>query len=215
MNLQKAQLKAAIVENIGVSIEDDLEAARIKVHRFQGAVDALGKAKQVLTDLTAKARDDVLNGVVKFDPENPVEVAKFIIARIQESVAKLHEMSEHARLMGLQAEGEVNGLDRIVKKIQAIRDEERNKIDAFMKAVDSGKVVIEDGSPRFVGDGPTPPGTIGLPIRMIREQEAAVEATASSSVEPGTSEAGDDGAPKKTQTKRRKKVKAEANDRNA
>ena len=212
MNLHKAHLKATIIEELGNTFEDDLEVARVKVHKFQGSAEALARAKQVLTDLTVKARDDAMNGVVTFDSGNPLEVAKFVVARIQEGAAKLHEMAENARLMGLQAEGEVHGLDRVVKKMKGLRDEENNKLQSFMKAVDEGKVVIEDGSPRFVGDGPAPPGTIGLPIKMRRQMEEAKEAASSSPAATDDAVVGDNGAPKKAPTKRRKKVKAEADD---
>lgn len=175
MNLEKSKLKLVVAEGIGRDIEKDLESAQIKVYKYQGAHDAMLQACRIVSELSAKAKDDLFNDKVKLDPDDPMVVAKFVVGKMQEVVAKLHEMSDIAKVSAIKADGERAGLEFAVKRVKGIFDGEVAKVEALKAQIEAGEVgevIVEEGVITHVGNGPRPPGVHpGPTLKMIRQQE--------------------------------------------
>jgi len=178
VNLEKSKLKAVMAEGIGRDLEKDLEGAQVKVYKYQGAHDAMVQACKVVSELSGKAKDDLLHEKVEIDPTDTIAVAKFVVAKMQEAVARLHEMAEIAKVSAIKADGERAGMELAVKRVKGIFDGEVNKLEALKAQIEAGEVLVEDGVVTHVGDGPRPPGVHpGPTLKMIRQSEVSSEAS--------------------------------------
>lgn len=169
MSIEKMQLKALMAEGIGRDLEKDMNSAQIKVYKYQGAQDALQQACKTLGELAAKTRDELFDGEIKLDPEDPMATAKFVVARLQAGVAKLHEMAEVAKTSSIKADGERAGIEHAVLSVKKIFDTENSKIAAIRQKLESGEIIVEDGD----RPEPRPTGTHPGPTLKMQRQEKA------------------------------------------
>ena len=196
MSLENFQIRAALTEGIGRDMEKSLEEARIKVFKFQGAYEALRHLVKIIGAKSVTVRDDLFAGKIVLDKDDTMATAKFVVAKLQEMVAEIHEYSENANINSIAAEGEVKGLQSVVKHMKSLFDAEVKRINETKTQIASGKVVVEDdGTLVHVGEDQRIPGTHPGPSLKMQRME---EAEAISSEEPQPEK------PIKTRVKRRK-----------
>src|SRR4030042_5893882 len=174
MNIEKSKVKLLVVESIGNDVEDNVEAAQVKVHKYQGAGEGRSQASKIISEMSARAKDDLLNEKSILDPTDTLAAAKFVVAQMQIIVSKIHELSENARIAAIKAEGERVGYDQVVKKVKKVFDDEVTKLKAFEAQLAEGKVVNQEGILTHVGEGSRPVGTHpGPTLKMRRQAEEA------------------------------------------
>lgn len=210
MNLEKSQFKALVIESIGAEFDDDLESLQAKVQQYRGAADALYQASKIISDLSGKVRDELMDGKVKFDPDDPLAAAKFTVSRMQDVVARLRELGDMAKVSMHKADGERDAMSTVIKKMKKMYDVEIGKVRAIEQArAEASERGVE--AEEFSGRGPRLVGTHpGLPMKLRRQLELEAEAAASPpevapSSQPAEAEAVEP-KPKKT-TKRARKAK--------
>lgn len=176
MSIEKMQIKALMADGMGREAEEEVTKAQAKVYKLQGAHDALQQAARLVSEMSSRIVDEFKEGKIKIDPTDDMVVAKFVVAKQQEVVAKLKEMCEVARVSSIKADGERAAFDSMAERFKKTRDAEINKIEAVKRQVESGEIIIEDGVPtassgthRVVGTHPGPT------IKMKRKAEEAAE----------------------------------------
>jgi hypothetical protein len=200
MNLEKLKLKAVMAESMGRDFEKDVERARTKFFKLQGANEALVAAVKVITDHVGVTKDKIISGDIKMESNDEIGLAKLVVAQLQGVVRKLHDMAELAHTNSIRADGERAAFEDSAKKCKSVFDEEVQKLQNLEKQIQDGTVKLVDGDLMFIGDGPRPPGTHpGPTLKVQRQAEEAAEAEAGKG----------NGVGKKT---RRRKAKTEASD---
>ncbi len=172
MTVEKSQLRALMAESFGRDLEQDLEGAQVRVYKLQGAHEAVSQAAKAVSDLSVKVRDELYEGKISFDPEDELAVAKFVVGRVQDAVAKLKELAENAKNQAIKADGERAGLERAVEKLKSVRDTEQNKIAALQAKIAAGEVIIENGEPVSLGGHRAVGAHPGPTLKMARQHES-------------------------------------------
>jgi hypothetical protein len=147
MNVEKALVKVSAVHDVGVRLDDALEAARADVHRTEGASHALERAVEALAPLY-KLVDKELDEQKIAD----IATASAIKAWLERSSALLKDLRTQYQHGRVQAQGRVAGFEGAVAIAKKFVDDERKKIEGFQQALASGRVVEEGGY------GRPPPG---------------------------------------------------------
>ncbi len=206
MNLDQFKVRAALTEGIGRDMEKSLEEAQIEVIKFQGAYEALLQIRKELGDRSVLVRDDLFNGKIVLDRDDPMAVAKYVVGKIQEMVAFVHEKAENANLSGVAAQGKVNGLLHVVKHMKGLFDSEVSRIKMVEAQIASGEVVVEDGVLVHVKGERVPGVHPGPSLKQIRMEEEWAAQPEKSQLPPSEPEniAQSESPVKKTRAKRRK-----------
>lgn len=140
MNVEKALIKVSAVHDVGVRLDDALEAARADVHRAEGAAQALERAGEALAPLL-KMVDKELDAQKIADIATATAIKKWL----DRSAALLKDLRQQYHQGRVQAQGRVAGFEGAVAIAKKFVDDERKKIEGFQQAVASGRVVEEGG----------------------------------------------------------------------
>lgn len=130
MNLEKANLKILVANNLGADIEDRVEGEQKAAYEMNGAADALRQAAlKVPRDLaaqldTALKEDQIPSGL---EAIQVVEFAKKYLAKVGDFLRHLAEVEQQKAMMQL---GRVDGLRQAMEVIQKTRDQEAQKVKA-------------------------------------------------------------------------------------
>ena len=184
----KHEVKALTYHEIGMRLDDQLDAAKSEQSGFEGAKQAFQVATKRVEDLTSHIDKEVKDGTLDLEQST---LAKRWVLRAVNIVSNLAIQSE---VQLYQAQGKVMALNQAVKHAKTMYDQEKARLDeaiaaekALSEAVDSGEEVLADDpkrpSARPVGEHP------GDPLAARREEgevpaetpaaEAAAESTAS------------------------------------
>lgn len=205
MSLEKSRLKLAITEGIGRDLEKSVEEAEIEVHKFQGACSALDQVTKLIGAKSVEVKDDLLAGKIVLDKDDPMVVAKFVVAKFQELVATVHTLSENARANGISIQGKANGIRDALGHVKKMFDDEVNKLKAIEEQLKSGDIVVEDGELTQAGTGPRMPGVHpGVSLKVVRMEEEKTAQPEKTPPPPSKIEdiAQGEGAVKRTRRKR-------------
>lgn len=171
MSIEKMRLTAAIAEGMGREIENDLENAVVKVHKLQGACDALQQAMKIISAMSTDIVEEFKSGKVQIDPTDETAVARYAVTKRQEVVAKLSELVEIAKVSAIKADGERAAFNAVVERFKKSRDEQLNKINAIRQQIQSGELVV-DGDDIVATGTHHPVGTHpGPTLKSIRQAE--------------------------------------------
>ena len=124
MNPEKAQLKIAIINDLGADMEDLMESSQRRAYALEGAGEWMGKVHQGLVALSARVDDDRENGRCTQDQAT---YAKKFLAMAMTSATDLTKQAVTAKL---GQEGVAEGIKRCVEIAKKKQDRERLKLEA-------------------------------------------------------------------------------------
>jgi hypothetical protein len=174
MTLMKAEVKAAAVHDVGIKLEDKLEAAKSEMSEAKGIRAGFDFAVRRMEQMTT-----TLDAEVKAEPpklsEDEYKIAKKYLAKVTDA---LKGLVQGATETFLRAQGKVIALDQVVKTLSDLHKAEEGKVEALK----SGAMVEED-SGKLPGGAPgdatvlplhRTPGTYpGNPLAALRARDAA------------------------------------------
>jgi hypothetical protein len=168
-NKLKHEVKALTYHEIGMRLDDQLDAAKSEQSGFEGAKQAFQLASKRVEDLTAHIDKEVKDGVMDIEQST---LAKRWILRAINVVSNLAMQSE---VQFYQAQGKVVALTQAVKHTKNLYDQEKARLDeaiahekAMAEAEAKGETIEDPKRPisRPMGEHP------GNPIADRREGEA-------------------------------------------
>lgn len=123
--MDKGELKAAVVHEVGVKVDDMLESAKAESAKQTGANVALLAAAKKVAELAQHVDKDLEAG----DLENlePPHVAQAIKKYITRCEGVLHNLAEVAARAKLTSEGRVQMAELIVGNLKKVHDAEHAK----------------------------------------------------------------------------------------
>lgn len=168
MSVLKSELKQLVTHEIGVRIEDALEAAKKELAVLEGRQNAFLDGSKAVEALLKSVDADLSEG--KYE----VAVAEHVKRYLVRGVNALQNLSTQAMQHRLAQTGKVQGFDHTVRLLQNLIDEEKRK--AVLAAVPSPVTAVSaEGAPLGV-DRPA-----AIPLVSIKAQrlaEAAAEKAA-------------------------------------
>lgn len=165
MSMEKMELRSAAMHEVGVRLDDALEAAKAEMLRAEGAVQAGQKAMERAVQLLLAVDKENAEGGISDEQR---DVVKKYLAKCHAAMKALYDESNSRVLL---ARGMVLGMDRAVKTAKQLHDQELSK--------GTGDVVPVNGEGRSVGDAPK----MSIKQRRLAEESAST-ASAEAPVEP-------------------------------
>lgn len=169
MNLEKANLKIMVVNNLGADIEDRVEGEMKAAHELNGASQALRQAAiKIPRDLAAKVDASLKEGEI---PENldAMAAAGLVKKYLMKAGEFLNHLADVEGQKAITQLGRVDGLRQAMQLVQKTKDEEVKKVQIFAAA--------QEGTP----EGEEPPRTAGSVAR--KERGSAADRKAQATVE--------------------------------
>jgi hypothetical protein len=167
MKRVKHEVKVLTYHEMGVKLDDQLEAAKSEQSGFDGAKKAFALGRSKVEELTSHIDKDAKDGTLD------VEQATLVKRWVLRSMEVLRNLGIQAEVQAYQAQGKVIALEKSVNIIKALHDNEKVLLDsvvALEKAIADGTVEVEDDPRRPVsrntGEHP------GDPLASRREEGA-------------------------------------------
>lgn len=174
MSKLKSEVKAATLHEVGMKLDDVLEAAERELHTLEGGKQALHMGQKKVEQHLANVDRDVQEG--KLD----LEQATLIKRWVTQCVHILENLALQAEVQMYQAQGKVVGAKHVVAVAKSLYDREKAHLDALSQAEVRTEALVAlepaEGRQRVVGTHP------GDPL-AARRAEAAV-AKAAEAVKP-------------------------------
>jgi len=153
MNLDKAQLKIAVANNLGADMEDRLEGEMKAAHELAGAAQALRQvAKKVPADLIAKLEADQEEGdkAIKdgLEAHLVVQIIKQWLTRAGDYLGHMADVEQQK---AVAQGGRASGLQDAMKLVKKMKDEETQKLQTFMELSAKGEEAVLT-APRTAGE---------------------------------------------------------------
>lgn len=197
MSKMKSEVKVATLHEMGVKLDDILEAAEREMHQLEGGKQALVGAKKRVEQHLANVDRDVQEG--KLDLEQATLVKRWV----SQCVHIVENLAVQAEVQAYQAQGKVLNAKQVVAVAKAMFDREKAHLTVLAeaeKAVAAGESPIPQdmvGRPdaRPVG---LHPGNPLADRRTVEEPPAAPPETAAAAEGEATPE-----APVKSRRKRK------------
>lgn len=138
MSIQKSELKLLIVNDLGATIEDKLEAAKRTVHQLEGGAIALGQAaKLVPLQLCPKVDMLLEEGVIK-DGMGVREVVSLVKKYVTKCGDYLAHLCECEKNKVVAQSGEVTGIQAAMTILKKAHDDEMAKLRAIADPPEPG-----------------------------------------------------------------------------
>lgn len=137
--MDKTELRAAGMHEVGAKLDDMLEAAKQEEHRAEGAIGAAEKSMQRVLMLSTAVDNDLDEGGLALEVAT---ATKKYLAKAHAAVADLHKESQNRRMM---ARGMVMGMLKSVQVTKALHDQEQAKANG------SGRASSDEEEPRRPG----------------------------------------------------------------
>lgn len=128
MGLEKAEMRAAGIHDVGVRMDDLLEASRKEVVQCEGASLGLLQAVKAVNDLNPHVDKDVDEG--KFD----LETAKLIKLYLGRASQATQNLAQNARNQQMIAAGRVQAFETSVAVTKKMYDAESQRAAAIAEA---------------------------------------------------------------------------------
>jgi hypothetical protein len=164
----KHEVKVLTYHEMGVKLDDQLEAAKLEYSSLDGSKKAFAFGKSKVEELTAHIDKDTRDGTL--DVEQSTLAKRWVLR----AVAVLQNLGVQSEVQSYQAQGKIIALEKSVGIVKTLHDNEKALLDsvvALEKAVADGTVEVEDlrrPVARSVGDHP------GDPLADRREETASV-----------------------------------------
>jgi hypothetical protein len=121
MSVEKSELRAAAVHDLGARIDDGLEKAVAQKNQAIGAVLAHEKGAQDITVLKLKVQQSIDAGELDFDQ------AKLVLSWLDQAVTACQNLHKQASGVALKAEGVEMGLKAAIEITSAAHGQELAK----------------------------------------------------------------------------------------
>jgi hypothetical protein len=169
MNLEKANLKIMVVNNLGADIEDRVEGETRAAYELNGASQALRQAAvKVPRDLSAKVDASLKEGEIA-DGLDAMSVAGLVKKYLLKVENFLNHLADVENQKAVTQMGRVDGLRQAMQIIQKTKETEAKKIQVFAEAQERGD-----------GDEDSENRTVGSLVRKERGSAADRKAAAQS-----------------------------------
>lgn len=137
MSLEKARLKIAVAEHIGLKHEDRLEAATAEVHRYEGAAGGVKQAgeaiERLLVQFTSDADDGKIDDIA--GEEHRLKIAELVSKWMKRAIGTCIALGDVASSSRLKAMGKVEALEQARHDVKNLIDEEEAKAQAIESGV--------------------------------------------------------------------------------
>lgn len=154
MNPTKTKFKIDMAEDFGRKFEGMEEEAERSFYRQEGARDALKAAAQPIGQLMANIDDEVKEGALKEIAGEPLKVAEYAKRWLKRALGSIDSLATKAEVARVAAGGQRKGLEDAKKVAFKVWEEERNKLRAYLEAVEEDKP-RDDGREADGHPGPT------------------------------------------------------------
>jgi len=152
MNLDKAQLKIAVANNLGADMEDRLGGEQKAASELAGAAQALRQAaKKVPADLIAKLEADQEGEKAIKDGLEAHLVVQIVKQWLTRAGDYLGHMADVEQQKAVAQGGRAAGLQDAMKIVQKMRDDETQKLQTFMELAAKGEEAVLT-APRTAGE---------------------------------------------------------------
>lgn len=189
MSVSKSELKLALIQELGCSADDDLEAAERDVLRATGRIQAAGALEHQVTKIIAKLDSDMDSDAPPFSDLETQKKAKFYLGACLAACVTARKQGDNLRL---QMEGRVMAFKHTIERLQKSSEITQRKRDA-VRAIEAA--LVDPNSDADIDLRSRPVGVHpGPSLSSQRKAEAAVPAG--------------DGVKKKKKKRRKKKKKA-------
>lgn len=171
MGIEKSEIKESVYREIGVHIEESLEAIERDVYQERGAALYLRDQALKLSSIVA-AVDTAMNTNAPDAPPD-LETAKLIKAWVGKCILAVKNASESCHNRDLLGQGKLSQLKEehswLLKQREVMRAREARLAEET--ATNPDVILDSDGDPVYVGDGAAPMG-----VRMGNREEKATHA---------------------------------------
>lgn len=127
-NTLKSEVKIATAHDIGVRMDDLLEAAKNEVAQASGAQAALNESAKAVAKLLAVVDTDITGGLLD------LEQAKFAKLYVNRAVAVLENLARHTSNMLMTANGKVAAFEKSVQSVSVYQEAEKTKMRQVLEA---------------------------------------------------------------------------------
>ena len=161
MRPDKAELKIQTANDIGASIEDQLDAAIRTQHQYEGGQIALVATTKNFAGILAQLDKDLAEG--KLDPKeldiSSADALHAIIKRwLGKTIGSIMSQKDALKSSEIAASGMVTGIKRCMEIPKKIMDAEREKLEGLLQAIEEGQVVKDPETGDFVAKADGEPG---------------------------------------------------------
>jgi len=146
MSVLKSELKQLVTNEVGVRVEDALEAAKKELSLLEGRQAGLSEGAKIVEALLGFIDKDVEEGKIDLPT---AEVAKRFVLR---GVHALNNSAQNAGNLRIAQTGKVQGFAQTVELLKDIVDKERAKVEAIRLAESSPPA--ENARDRVSGTAP-------------------------------------------------------------
>lgn len=173
MSVLKAELKQLITGEIGVRVEDSLDAAKRELAVLEGRQAAFMDGSKAAEALMASVDRDVTEG--KYDLPTAEQVKRYVARCIH----ALQNLAAQAQNYRIAQTGKVQGLEQTVILLKGLMDAERAKAAALTAATAEAAPALPAEQPTAAPVGPSRGRPEGMaPPPTIKAQRLAEEAAA-------------------------------------
>jgi hypothetical protein len=123
MGSEKAEIKALVAHELGVGLDDMLEAVQVEAHQYRGAKEGLRQAVLALNQYHKDHIDkDIDEG--KLSLEEATQIRRYL----ERDVGILENLAVRAEVSQLQAEGKSAGVRLAVQNVKKYHDRENGLV---------------------------------------------------------------------------------------
>lgn len=195
MSKLKHEIKAAALHEMGMKLEDVLDAAKMELAKFRGVQEANKELMQKVEDLCTHVDNDLKAGV--FDIATAGHVKKYILRAVE----VVRNLGIQAEISAYTAQGRIQGTQKTIALTKAMFDAERASIVAMEKvekAIADGEDLrphervsgVHPGNPladRVRKSDPTPSVEVAAPMEPPPKPEVPTKAVVVDPIEEAIS----------------------------
>lgn len=159
-NKLKHEIKSLTYHEIGVKLDDQLEAAKGEKHGYDGAKSALARTKILIENLTANIDVEAKDGALTIEASALAKKWVLRAANVVQNIGIQAEVQAH------QAHGKIIALEQAVKVTKTLYEAEKAQLEAESEG--------EERDPRRPDARPSGQHP-GNPLADRREASSAVE----------------------------------------
>jgi hypothetical protein len=164
MSTERIELRASAMHDVGIRLDDLLEAARKEVLRCEGAVTGILQCAKAVNDLIPHVDKDVDEG--KYD----LETAKLIKLYLSRAAYVVQNLGMNASNQRIASAGQVQMAEVVVTVTKKMYDAEMQRSAAMAASASEGNT-----NPRERVVGSHPPATIKEQRRAEEQAEVAAK----------------------------------------
>jgi hypothetical protein len=171
MSKLKHEIKASALHEMGVKLEDVLEAAKMELAKFRGVQESNKELMQKVEDLCAHVDNDLKAGV--FDIATAGHVKKYILRAVE----VIRNLGIQAEINSYTAQGRIQGTQKTIALTKAMFDAERASVVA-MEAIEKAVAAGEEVRPHERVSGVHPGNPLADRVRKSAPLPSAIETQA-------------------------------------